>query len=271
MNGIEFCRALREGRRVYATAITSPSPMLPGVIQQTGLDFVFIDTEHIALNRETVSWMCRTYAALGLPPIVRIPSPDAYEACKVLDGGALGVVAPYVETPEQVKALVGATKLRPLKGRRLHGALAGEEVLEPELRKYLQARTEGTACIVNVESIPAMENLDAILDVEEVDAILIGPHDLSCNMGIPEQYHHPKFNEAVLEIIRKARAKGRGVGVHYSWGLDLQIEWAKAGANIIIHASDIALVGQTLKRDVGELRAALGDRSTARGEDGVVI
>ena len=62
-------------------------------VDNSGIDFVFIDTEHTPIGRETLSWMCRAYAAVGLPPVVRIPSPDPFEATKVLDGGAGGVMS----------------------------------------------------------------------------------------------------------------------------------------------------------------------------------
>jgi 4-hydroxy-2-oxoheptanedioate aldolase len=68
------------------------------MIAQVGLDFVFIDTEHVPIDRPGLAWMCRAYDALGLAPIVRIPAPDPYLACQVLDAGATGVVAPYLET-----------------------------------------------------------------------------------------------------------------------------------------------------------------------------
>jgi 4-hydroxy-2-oxoheptanedioate aldolase len=71
--------------------------------KSTGLDFVFIDTEHIPIDRVTLSWMCQAYRLADLAPMVRIPEPDAYQACMALDGGASGIVAPYVETAEQAR------------------------------------------------------------------------------------------------------------------------------------------------------------------------
>ena len=106
--------ALHSGARIYGTLIVADSPRWPAQVARIGLDFVFIDTEHIALDRGRLSWMCQTYAALGLVPIVRIPSPDPYAATMALDAGAAGIVAPYVETVAQVKALHGAVKLRPI-------------------------------------------------------------------------------------------------------------------------------------------------------------
>jgi len=84
---------LLAGEPVFGTLIVSPSPHWPEAVRSCGLDFVFIDTEHIALDRAQLSWMCHTYATLGLPPLVRITSPDPCAATMVLDGGAAGVAA----------------------------------------------------------------------------------------------------------------------------------------------------------------------------------
>ncbi len=268
MKGREIRHALHAGRLVYSTALTAPSPRWPGLLRRAGVDFVFIDTEHTPLGRETLSWMCQAFAGLGIPPVVRIPHPDPFEAAKVLDGGAGGVIGPYIEAPEQVRALAGAARWRPLKGRRLEDALRDPATLEPELRSYLEARNEDTLLILNIESVPAIENLDAILAVPGVDAVLIGPHDLSCSLGIPEQYGHPLFDEAVRTIFRKARAHHVGAGIHFWEGIDREITWSRAGANLIMHSSDLAFVGQQLKRDLNEIRSALGDARRPAGDEG---
>ena len=93
MTGRKLGEALRNGQRVYGTLIVSPSPHWPALVSTIGLDFVFIDTEHIAIDRHELAWMCRAYGAMNLAPVVRFPSPDPYQACMVLDGGACGVVA----------------------------------------------------------------------------------------------------------------------------------------------------------------------------------
>jgi len=271
MTGKELREALRNGRRVYGTLTSAPSPVWPGAARQAGLDFVFIDTEHMPLDRFTVSWMCRMYREMDLPPIVRIPSPDPYEACKILDGGAAGIIVPYVESVEQVRDLVGAARLRPVKGKRLAEALADPDTLEPELRRYVGERNAGTVALINVESVPALENLDALLAVPELDGVVVGPHDLSCSLGVPEQYTAPRFEEAMQTIIRKGRAAGVGVGVHYSEGTDLEIQWAKSGLNMIIHAGDISLFSRALQTDIASLRRALGDVPSGLGEDETLI
>src|SRR5438874_5732347 len=98
MDANSLRQALHSGKRVYGTLVASPSPRWPQNMRGMGLDFVFIDTEHIALDREKLSWMCQLYEAIGMVPIVRVSSPDPYAVSMVLDGGARGVVAPYIET-----------------------------------------------------------------------------------------------------------------------------------------------------------------------------
>lgn len=258
MNGREIIQALHEGRRVYSSAFVGTSPLWPNLVKQAGIDFAFVDTEHTPIGRETLSWICQTYQALGVPPVVRLPCNDPFEACKALDAGAGGVIGPYLESADQVRGLVGAVKLRPLKGRRLQDALHSRDALEPELRDYLEKRNGDKILIVNIESIPAIENLHEICSVPGLDAVLIGPHDLSCSLGIPEQYLHPRFDEAVKTIFRIARENGVGAGIHYWLGLEQEIAWSKAGGNLVMHSSDLAAFSRTLKSEIEQLRKALG-------------
>jgi len=272
MDGNEFLNRLKKGKRLYGTAILSPSPLWPLAVKKAGADFVFIDTEHIPFDRTTLAEMCLVYKGYGLPPLVRIPSPEPHEAYKVLDGGASGVLAPYIESPEQVRELVGAVKLRPLKGERLKEALQNQDSLESKLKNYLRDWNKDNFLIINVESVPALERLEQILAEPGLDGVIIGPHDLSISLGLPGQYHNPRFEDVVRKIISKVREKGLGVGIHFSEGAELQIKWAKAGANIIIHSSDIALFQQRLKGDITAIRSALREEdSTIREEKDITI
>lgn len=248
---------LHSGQTVIGTLIVSTSPRWPDAVRNCGLDFVFIDTEHIAMDRAQLSWMCQAYSAMGLPPLVRIPSPDPYAATMVLDGGAAGVIAPYVESADQVQALRGAVKSRPIKGIRLQEMLDGKPV-EPELADYLQEAASHRLLIVNVESVPAIVALDKILAVPDLDSVLIGPHDLTCSLGIPEQYDHPDFLAACKTIFSKARAAGVGAGIHF-WGDAMeQKRLLDLGANFLIHSGDIMLFQKHLKSDIVAIRQSLG-------------
>ena len=256
MNSKQFTDKLRAGDPLFGTLIVSPSPMWPAALEGSGLDFVFIDTEHIALDRAQVSWMCQTYARMGLPPLVRIPSPDPFAATMTLDGGAAGIIAPYIETADQVQALRGAVKLRPLKGARLAQRLAGG-AFEPEVEDYARRRNTG-ALVVNIESVPALNALDEILAVPDLDAVLIGPHDLTCSLGIPEQYDRPEFLAACETIFRKARAAGLGAGIHYWGSAQEQVRFMSMGANMVIHSADITLFRKHIRQELIDVKAAAG-------------
>lgn len=271
MNSIELKEKLKLGEKIYGTAIVSPSAMWPAVVKNAGLDFVFIDTEHVPLGRETVANMCNTYSALGLPPIVRIPSPDPYVACTILDGGAAAILAPYVESVEQVKQLVGATKYRPIKGEKLKQMLDNPRKIDSKLKSYVDDRCKNNLLFINIESQPAVDNLAELLSVPGIDGVIIGPHDLSCSMGIPEEYNNPIFEEAVTNIIQECNAKNLGVGIHLSEEPEQQIKWAKVGANIILHSSDISLFNKMLTSDISKIKEKLGNLKDNNKNESIII
>jgi 2-keto-3-deoxy-L-rhamnonate aldolase RhmA len=262
---------LRSGSNVYGTCITATGPMWPAAIKKTGVDFVFIDTEHVPLGRHEVAAMCQQFRHLGITPIVRIPCPDPYLACQAIDAGAKGIVAPYLESTDQITELVGATKYRPLKGEVLADYLSGKAVMPQHLQDYVAHYNAGNICIANIESVPAMDKLDALLSVPGLDAVFIGPHDLSVSLGLPEQYDHPEFEKAVSYIIRTARAKGVSIGIHFSLEPERQIHWMKEGANIVVHSFDIALFTQRLNEDLDKIKLAAGDHISGKSTEAMVV
>lgn len=273
MNGIELREALHSGKRIYSTMLVSRSPKYVETIAGLGLDMVFIDTEHNAIDRTTLGWMCAAYSAKNIAPVVRIPTHAIYDASMALDAGAAGVIVPYTEDIETVRAMVGAVKYKPLKGDRLNGFLSGKEALEPELEAYLDRANAGHSLIVNIESVPAMDRLDELLTVPGLDGILIGPHDLSCSLGIPEAYDDPVYERAVAEILARARKAGIGSGIHVHYaknGLAQEIAWAKeTGANLIVHHSDILSFALGLQRDLAALKS--GIEGSAEAAEGMTI
>lgn len=262
---------LNSGQNVYGTCITATGPMWLAAVQRTGIDFVFLDTEHVPLNRSELAVLCQSFKAHGVTPIVRIPKPDPYLVCEVLDGGAEGVIAPYLESVEQIYDLVGATKFRPLKGEVLAKYLTGGETMPDNLKEYIEARNSRHITIANIESVPAMEKLDELLSVPGLDGVFIGPHDLSVSMGIPEDYDNPVFEEAVKFIIHKTREKGLAIGIHFSLEPERQIQWIKEGANIVVHSFDVALFSQRLSHDLKVIKTAVGDAVGADTSGSLVV
>lgn len=271
VTGKDLRAAMRSTGRVYGTCVTSTSPTWVSGIKNLGVDFVFIDTEHIPIDRSQLAWMCQAYRALGIPPIVRIPAPDPYQASMAIDAGACGLLAPYIETVDQVVALRGAVKLGPLKGRKLDAVLAGDLQLSDDESEFLVRHNEQHILLLNIESQAGIDALDEMLVVPDVDGVIIGPHDLSINLGVPEQFDHVLFRNAVESIIRIARNHGVGVGNHFSWGVEQQIEWAKCGMNIILNSSDIVAFMNFIGDDLNKIRRALNDTHTSVRENAINI
>ncbi len=264
MNALQFRQALADRRLVSGTLVVSPSPAWVPVTAGLGLDYVFIDTEHIPIDRQTLAWMCQAYEHAGLAVMVRIPSPDPYAASMVIDGGAAAVLAPYIETPEQVRALVGAVKLKPLKGRYLDEQLRDGNA-HPEQRAYAESLGAARSLLINIESVPAIERLDELLAVPGLDGIIIGPHDLSVSLGLPEQWTHPRFLAVVESILKQARAHGVSAGMHmiYDHALDQYPRWRDAGANVVLHLADILAFRLMMRSELDAIAAIMGGSGSA--------
>ena len=265
MVGNDFRNALREGKKVYGTQISSTSPKMFDSVISLGLDFVFFCNEHVQYNPETLSWMCNAFKAAGVNPLVRILEPSPFLATQALDAGACTVLVPYVEEIEDVIALIGAVKYRPLKGKKLMRILHGEEKPSEELKQYLIHNNRNNSLVLNIESekgVAMMNEYLAIqsLDGPAVDGLMIGPHDLSTSYGMPEKYFSKEFLALTEGIIKNARAKGVAVGGHtgYRDSLDLQLEWAKMGATMLLHCSDAFLFANQLNNDLNKIKKLLG-------------
>jgi 2-keto-3-deoxy-L-rhamnonate aldolase RhmA len=269
MTGQEFRDALRAGNTVYGTLISSTAPRMFDVTVTLGLDFVFFCNEHVLYNPETLGWMCRAYKAAGINPVVRIPEPNPFLATQALDAGAGAILVPYVENLEDVYELVGAVKYRPLKGKKLKRILYGEEKPSAELEAYLKNHNKNHTLLLNIESPTGVNNMEEFFYVQSVDGpgvdgIVLGPHDLSTSYEMPEKYSSKEFLDLSCEVIKKARLCGVAAGGHNGSRntLELQLEWANAGANIIMHSSDMFLFADKLLEDMNRLRLAKGEKTT---------
>ncbi|MFI3256731.1 MAG: aldolase/citrate lyase family protein [Spirochaetales bacterium] len=260
MNASDFAQAIKNRKTVFGTCITMTSPHMVKFIDDLGTDFLFIDTEHIPQDREMLSWMCHAFIGKGQTPLVRIPSPDIYETSKVLDGGAMAVLIPYVETVEQVMMIGATIKYRPLKGDKLQKLVHGNIILSRAEQQYLDEFNKDRLFFINIESTEGIKNLDAMLNLNLVDAVIIGPHDLSVSLGIAEDYTNQKFEDAVQEIIAICVRHGVSVGNHFSVNRDSQLAWAKCGMNIILNSSDMGAFVSQIKDDMNYLRNVISNR-----------
>ena len=164
---------------------------------------------------------------------------------------------------QQVKKLVGAVKLKPIKGEILSQLLDGSDFTSEELKDYIEEANADKVLVINIESVPAINALDELLSVPGVDVALIGPHDLSCSLGIPEQYDHPMFQDAIATFIEKAQEHGVAPGIHFWSDLDQEVAWCQQGMRFLIHAADIIAFRETMQRDLSAIRKRLGQNEVS--------
>lgn len=272
MQGDLFRTKLRAGERVYATHVVSLGNPI-GAALTTGLhiDSVFICTEHMPLDRSEVSMMCQFYALHGISPMVRIPYPCKYLAAMALDGGAQGIVVPYIETVEEVKALVGAVHYRPIKGEVLQGFLDGSTKPNEKLQAFWRRFNKHHYLIIGIESVPAIRRLEELISIPGVDGVFLGPHDISCSMGIPEEYDHPDFVRTVVDVIKRCRRAGVGVGIQTDLVAAKNKVFLDAGMNFMFHLADVIKMREHMNAEFASLRRAYGDAYSRDGGGGTAV
>ena len=161
---------------------------------------------------------------------------------------------PYCETPDEVREVVGASKWRPLKGELLRRVVEQGEFPSDASREYLERRNRNGVCIVGIESVPAMEALEEIVAIEGVDAIFVGPNDLSISLGVPDQYDHPKYEAALRTIIATCQARNVPVLIHHQTA-ELTQKWLREGARFVLHCTETRAMHNAFREDFGAIRA----------------
>ena len=224
-------------------------PILSGV----GLDYVIIDTEHSPRSRGELGDYLTMINTTGVVPIVRIPIPDPHYVTMAMDAGAQGVLAPYCETVEEVKAVVAAAKWRPLKGEAVRRLVESGEHVSDATQAYLEDRNRNSVAIIGIESVAAVNILDKMLDVPGIDGIFVGPNDLSISLGAPDQYDLPEYQNTVKQIINTAEGRGIPVLVHHQTP-ELSTYWISQGARFILHGTDRRALTEGFRADFSQLR-----------------
>ena len=239
MNGAQLREKMRNGERVYGTMTSAVrNPRWAAVFGRLGFDYVIVDTEHSPNGRSQTADLAQAFLGAGVCPIIRVKDSEPHATVMALDAGFHGVLVPYCEEPDEVRAVVNAARLRPLKGKLHERARDAGEFPSDATRQYLEQRNKDVVVIIGIESVPAMQNLEAILDVGGIDAIFIGPNDLSVSLGVPDQYTHPAFLEATARIISTAQARGIPAGGH--WQTQEQVHyWIDKGSRWILYSSDM--------------------------------
>lgn len=244
-----FRQRLRAGEILYGTLVSLPSAEICEVLAEIGYDWLFIDTEHGAFNPQQAQGMLQ--AAAPVPCVIRVPAGEPIWIKKALDIGAAGVIVPQVHTAEQASAIIRSCKYSPAGDRGVGIGRAHRYGLEFE--RYLKQANEETAVILQAESEQAINNIDAIAALAGVDAILIGPYDLSASLGKPGEIDDPIVQEAIEQVIAACKKNKIQLG-YFGVTADAVMPYKEKGFTLLTVGVDAAFVIQSASQCLNNIR-----------------
>ena len=196
MNTIELKAKWRRGEPSPGMWMSLCDITVAEMIGDLGLDWVAIDTEHVAIDLQTIQ---NLLIGLGdVPALVRVPGNDAVHIKRVLDMGAAGVIVPHIRSAEEARLAVAACKYPP-RGIRGTGPRRPSRYGLAE-KEYLASANDATIVVIMIETLEAVNDLDAVLAVEGLDACMIGAVDLSASMGLLPHFDDPRVTELIDSV-----------------------------------------------------------------------
>ncbi len=211
------------------------------IAKTAGFDSLYVDMEHSSFSLETTSQICMAALEAGITPFVRVPGPGDVQ--RILDAGALGIIAPHVESAADARAYVRAAKYPPLGDRSNAGPLPHLQYRSLPAAQAYAAIDAATMVIVQFESGAAIEHANEILAVDGVDMVLIGTNDLLADWGLSGQYDHPRVREAYATTIAACRHHGKYAAVGgFATRPDLAAEYVRMGARYVSTGTDLGFL-----------------------------
>jgi len=225
------------------TVRLSRSIEIAQIAKTAGFDTLYVDMEHNTLSIDTTCQICIAAQQIGITPLVRVPANTPDYICRVLDGGAMGIIAPHVRSAAEAQELVQLVKFPPLGGRSAGGALSQYHYRSFPMNETYAAMNDATMLVLMVETVAALENVETIIGTEGVDMLLVGSNDLCAEMGITGQYDHPRLRDAFARTIEAARNVGKHVGVGgVAARDDLMTQFVQMGARYVSTGTDLAFL-----------------------------
>ena len=213
------------------------------IAKTAGFDSIYIDLEHSSFSMETTSAICHMALAIDLPAFVRVPSNTPEWISRVLDSGALGVIAPHIESAQEARVVVSAAKFQPQGDRSAAGPLPHLKYRSFPATQSYPVMNANTMVIVQFESVKALDHAEEIVAVDGVDLVLIGTNDLTADMGIAGQYDHPLVQAAYEKTIAACAKYGKFCGVGgLSSRPDLVDKFVKLGARYVSTGTDLGFL-----------------------------
>jgi 4-hydroxy-2-oxoheptanedioate aldolase len=240
----------RRGEVAHGSWLTIPSSFSAEVVARAGFDYVCIDLQHGLAGYESAVLMLQALNLGGAAPVVRVPWNEPGIIGRMLDAGAMSIVVPMVNSPAEARAAVAACRYAPV-GARSFGPIRA--FMQEGPRYFADANAE-VACIPMIETVEALEHLDAILDVPGIDAVYVGPSDLSITLGLPpgNNDERPEFGRALERVVSACGKRGIVPGIHASAALAARRR--EQGFRMITVSSDQLALGDASRADLRRAR-----------------
>jgi 4-hydroxy-2-oxoheptanedioate aldolase len=244
---------LAQGETLIGTFVKSTDPAMTEVMCMSGLDFLILDNEHTAMNKETLVNLIRVTEIYDVPVIVRVRDNDTPQILQALDAGAYGVQVPNLRTAEDAKKAIRSIYYAPKGTRGFANTNRTAAYGLMDVKEYIRLASENLLFVGYCETLEAYENLDEILALDGLDIVFMGPSDLSQAFGVLGQVTHPLVLDAMDTIIRKTIRAGKVVGTVASDGIAAK-KLMEKGVRFIVMSSDQGMAAASAKRMLGEFR-----------------
>ncbi len=225
------------------------------IIAAAGAEFAVYDMEHTGWSIETIRMLMATARAAETVPMVRVPATQYHLLARPLDVGAMGLMVPMVEDEAQARLIVQSAKYPPQGRRGCAFGIAHDDYASGDVLAKMESANEEIMLLAQIETAKGVENVDAIAAVDGIDCIWIGHFDLTASLGIPAQFDHPAFQQAVDAVIAAGRRHGKAVGIMASSVANAQ-DWITRGFRAIAYSGDLWLYQQALAHGIAAIRDA---------------
>lgn len=250
-----FRDVLHAGKKPLGAFIQLPSPEIVEIFGSAGYDFLIIDNEHTSIDVENSANLVRAAEAVDTAVIIRTADASETRIKKALDTGATGVLVPGITGVKMTKDVVYYAKYAPEGMRGSCPGVRANRFGQGGVEFYSQANRD-TCVTIQVEGKEAFEEFDQIIDVSGLDAVLLGPVDLSMALGYPGEVDHPVVINAMKSMVRKANAKGIKCGT-FSMDKDNALMWLNAGMDFMAYHIDAMVIRASVHKAVDELREGM--------------
>ncbi|MFO7997098.1 MAG: aldolase/citrate lyase family protein [Dehalococcoidia bacterium] len=248
---------LRDRRLTIGSWVTLGHSSVAEIMAKAGFDWLTVDMEHSAITLREAQQLIQVIELSGCAPLVRVGANDANMIKRVMDTGAHGVIVPMINSKEDAEQAVGAVKYPP-QGFRGVG-LARAQSYGTNFEGYRKWNETESMVIVQIEHIKAVENLEAILSVEGVDAFIVGPYDISASLGVPGQFDHPEMTSVLSKVLDTAKRLNAIAGYHVVPPDTRQVvEKAKQGYRFLAYSTDFLFLGDSCRSGLDTIRRTLG-------------